>query len=71
MEFIPDNPQHEQYVANLINSLIQEIENKAASVSDSELFLNKFKLMEAAKTFKQRHRFVEFRYLYFIKFKGN
>ncbi|KAI4464232.1 signal transducer and activator of transcription [Holotrichia oblita] len=56
MEFIPDNPQHEQYVANLINSLIQEIENKAASVSDSELFLNKFKLMEAAKTFKQRHR---------------
>ncbi|KAK9728257.1 STAT protein, protein interaction domain [Popillia japonica] len=55
MEFIPDNPQHEQYVANLINSLIQEIENKAASVSDSELFLNKFKLMEAAKTFKQRH----------------
>ncbi|KRT82459.1 hypothetical protein AMK59_3814 [Oryctes borbonicus] len=55
IEFMPDNPQHEQYVANLISSLIQEIENKAASVSDSELFLNKFKLMEAAKTFKQRH----------------
>lgn len=56
MEFMPDNPQHEQYVANLINSLIQEIENKAAAVNDSELFLNKFKLMEAAKIFKQRHR---------------
>lgn len=56
IEFVPENPQHEQYVANLINSLIQEIENKAVAVNDSEQFLTKFKLMEAAKTFKQRHR---------------
>ncbi|XP_025832756.1 signal transducer and activator of transcription 5B [Agrilus planipennis] len=51
----PDNPQHEQYVANLINQLIQEIENKAAVVAGQEFFLTKIKLAEAAKVFRQRY----------------
>ncbi|CAG9825338.1 unnamed protein product [Phaedon cochleariae] len=51
----PDNPQHEQYIAGLVNSLIQEIENKAAVVTDAEYFLTKLKLAEAAKMFRQRY----------------
>lgn len=52
----PDNPQHEQYVAELVNSLIQEIENKASIVNGPEFFLTKLKLAEAAKTFRIRYR---------------
>ncbi|KAK9870367.1 hypothetical protein WA026_007935 [Henosepilachna vigintioctopunctata] len=51
----PENPQHEQYVATLVNSLIQEIENKAAVVNGPEFFLTKLKLAEAAKMFRQRY----------------
>ncbi|XP_028135421.1 signal transducer and activator of transcription 5B isoform X1 [Diabrotica virgifera virgifera] len=51
----PDNPQHEQYIASLINSLIKEIENKASVVTDSEYFLTKLKLAEAAKLFRERY----------------
>lgn len=59
VEPVPDNPQHEQYVASLVNSLIQEIENKAATVfTDAEFFLTKMKLAEAAKMFRQRYRLV-------------
>lgn len=50
-----DNPQNEQYVMNLVNSLIQEIENKAAEVNESNFFLIKLKLTEAAKMFKARY----------------
>lgn len=50
-----DSPQNEQYVVNLINSLIQEIENKAAEVSESTFFLAKLKLAEAAKMFKAKY----------------
>lgn len=53
---IPDNPQHEQYVSGLVNSLITEIEAKANSMSDND-FLMKFKLQETAKIFTQRYRF--------------
>ncbi|XP_044268459.1 signal transducer and activator of transcription 5B isoform X2 [Tribolium madens] len=52
---VPENPQHEQYVAGLVNSLIQEVENKAAVVNDAEYFLTKLKLAEAAKMFRQRY----------------
>lgn len=55
IEPVPENPQHEQYVAGLLNSLVQEIENKAAVVTDTEFFLTKLKLAEAAKTFRQRY----------------
>lgn len=51
----PDNPQHEQYIAGLIDSLITEIENKASVVGDSEYFLTKLKLAEAAKLFRERY----------------
>ncbi|KAJ8681673.1 hypothetical protein QAD02_017465 [Eretmocerus hayati] len=51
----PDNPQYEQYIANLVESLIQELENKAASLNTEDLFLTRLKLMEAAKNFRQRY----------------
>lgn len=56
VEPVPDNPQHEHYVAGLVESLIIEIENKAANVTDTEYFLIKLKLAEAAKMFRQRYR---------------
>ncbi|KZC10554.1 Signal transducer and activator of transcription 5B [Dufourea novaeangliae] len=51
----PENPQHEQYIANLVISLIQELESKAASLNTDDMFLTKLKLMEAAKNFRQRY----------------
>ncbi|XP_015116346.1 signal transducer and activator of transcription 5B [Diachasma alloeum] len=51
----PDNPQYEQYTTNLVGSLIQELETKAASLHTEDLFLTKLKLIEAAKTFRQRY----------------
>ncbi|XP_049786720.1 signal transducer and activator of transcription 5B isoform X3 [Schistocerca cancellata] len=51
----PENPQHEQYVASLVSSLIQELEMKANSMTTEELFLTKLKLMEAANTFRERY----------------
>lgn len=48
----PDNPQCEQYVTNLIGSLIQELETKAATLNTEDLFLTKLKLIEAAKNFR-------------------
>lgn len=59
----PDNPQHEQYVTSLVNALFQEIENKAAVGHDSEYFLIKMKLAEAAKVLRQRYRYGDFVYL--------
>lgn len=56
IEPVPENPQHEQYVAGLVNALIQEVENKVAVVNDAEYFLTKLKLAEAAKMFRQRYR---------------
>lgn len=55
-EPVPENPQHEHYVAGLVESLIAEIENKAAIVTGAEYFLIKLKLAEAAKMFRQRYR---------------
>ncbi|KAL1491221.1 hypothetical protein ABEB36_011852 [Hypothenemus hampei] len=47
---------HDQYIANLINQLIQEIENKAECSNDaSEYYFGKLKLAEAAKMFRQRY----------------
>ncbi|XP_044753022.1 signal transducer and activator of transcription 5B isoform X2 [Coccinella septempunctata] len=51
----PDNPQHEQYVAGLVSSLIQEIENKASMVDGPDIFLIKPKLAQAAIMFRQRY----------------
>ncbi|XP_029036779.1 signal transducer and transcription activator Stat92E isoform X1 [Osmia lignaria lignaria] len=51
----PDNPQYEQYIANLVRSLIQELETKAASLNTDDMFLTKIKLMEVAKSFRQRY----------------
>ncbi|XP_045471331.1 signal transducer and activator of transcription 5B isoform X3 [Harmonia axyridis] len=51
----PENPQHEHYVAGLVSSLIQEIENKASIVNGPEFFLTKLKLAEAAKMFRLRY----------------
>lgn len=48
----PDNPHHDQYVSNIVNSLIQELENKAATLTSEDMFLTKLKLMEAASTFR-------------------
>jgi len=49
----PENPQHEQYISNMVISLIQELESKAASLqNERDLFLAKLKLTEAAKTFR-------------------
>lgn len=57
MDPVPENPAYEQYVANLVNQLIQEIENKAEGSNEaSEYFLTKLKLAEAAKMFRQRYR---------------
>lgn len=58
LEPIPDNPQHEQYVANLFTSLLQEMEMKAASLNTEDLFLAKLKLVEAAKMFRLRYRYL-------------
>ncbi|VEN37707.1 unnamed protein product [Callosobruchus maculatus] len=54
-EPLVDSPQHEQYVATLVHSLINEIENKAAVVTDAEYFLTKLKLAEAARMFRQKY----------------
>lgn len=57
-EVVPtaDNPQFEQYVVGLVNALINEIESKAAAVTDAEYFLIKLKLAEAAKMFRHRYK---------------
>ncbi|XP_063231375.1 signal transducer and activator of transcription 5B isoform X2 [Bacillus rossius redtenbacheri] len=51
----PDNPQHEQYISNLVMSLIQELESKANAMTAEDLFLTKIHLVEAANTFRQRY----------------
>ncbi|XP_014225592.1 signal transducer and activator of transcription 5B isoform X2 [Trichogramma pretiosum] len=51
----PENPQNEQYITTLIQSLIQELETKVQQLNTEDLFLTKIKLMEAAKTFRQRY----------------
>ncbi|XP_014206630.1 signal transducer and activator of transcription 5B isoform X2 [Copidosoma floridanum] len=51
----PDNPQCEQYIANLVESFIQELETKASTLNTEDLFLTKLKLIEAAKNFRQRY----------------
>lgn len=39
-------------MANLVVSLIQELESKAASLNTEDLFLTRLKLTEAAKMFR-------------------
>jgi len=51
----PDNPQHEQYSASVVTALIQELENKALTLTNEEFFLTKIKLQEAAEMFRQRY----------------
>jgi signal transducer and activator of transcription 5B len=48
----PDNPQHEQYAASVVAALIQELINKAQSLTSEEFFLTKIKLEEAANMFR-------------------
>jgi hypothetical protein len=52
----PENPQHEQYVAGLVGSLIQELEAKANTMTTEDLFLTKLKLIEAANMFRVSRR---------------
>lgn len=54
------NPQHEEYVRNLVDALIVEMENKATMINDAEFFLAKLKLAEAAKMFRQKYRSADF-----------
>ena len=53
----PDNPQHEQYAASVVQALIQELEAKAMSLTNEEFFLTKIKLQGAADNFKVRIKF--------------
>lgn len=55
VEIVRDNPQHEAYLTELFNALIQEIENKAALVAPTD-FVLKMRLGEAAKLLKQKYR---------------
>ena len=48
----PDNPQHESYASSLVGALIQEIETKA---NTEENFVMKFKLSQAAQSFRQNY----------------
>jgi signal transducer and activator of transcription 5B len=43
-------------VAGLVQSLIQELEAKATSMTTEELFLTKLRLMEAANMFRVSNR---------------
>ncbi|XP_022902294.1 signal transducer and activator of transcription 5B isoform X2 [Onthophagus taurus] len=54
-EIIGDNPQHEQYVANTITSLFNEIETKANSFTNPEFFLTRIKLSDAARFLQLRY----------------
>lgn len=48
----PDVPQNQLYIAEMMKSLIQEVEIKAASLTNPEYFLTSSALAEAAKTLK-------------------
>lgn len=56
LDIEPENPQYEHYIGNIIVSLIQELEQKAASLHTEDLFLTRLRLMEAAKTFRVSRR---------------
>nr|CAD7259697.1 unnamed protein product [Timema shepardi] len=53
MDIDPENPHNEQFVANLVGSLIQELETKANSMMNTDdLFLARLRLIETANNFK-------------------
>nr|CAD7423970.1 unnamed protein product [Timema monikensis] len=53
MDIDPENPHNEQFVANLVGSLIQELESKANSMMNTDdLFLARLRLIETANNFK-------------------
>ncbi|KAK2713763.1 signal transducer and activator of transcription 5B-like isoform X2 [Artemia franciscana] len=54
-EIDPENAEHYQYAANFVETLIKELENKAASMETEELFLTRIKLQEAAEYFKVQY----------------
>lgn len=47
-----DNPQFEQYAANIVGELIHQLEIKANSMNSEELLITKYKLMDSANLFK-------------------
>nr|CAD7568073.1 unnamed protein product [Timema californicum] len=56
MDIDPENPHNEQFVANLVGSLIQELETKANSMMNTDdLFLARLRLIETANNFKSRY----------------
>ncbi|XP_018913039.1 signal transducer and activator of transcription 5B isoform X2 [Bemisia tabaci] len=50
----PDNPQHEQYISQFVESLIRELDEKIQTITAEDLFTTKLKLMEASSMFRQR-----------------
>lgn len=54
-ELDPENPEHEQYVNGIVESLALELESKAHSMTSEDMVLTKWTLVEAAKMFRQRY----------------
>lgn len=56
LNILESDIHNDQYIADLMGSLIQELELKANNISHSgDLFLMKLKLIEAAKLFRQKY----------------
>lgn len=51
----PENPAHEQYASSLLSLLIQELQNRASTLTSEEHFITKIKLIDAASNFQQRY----------------
>ncbi|XP_029671595.1 signal transducer and activator of transcription 5B isoform X1 [Formica exsecta] len=65
---IESHIHNEQYISELIASLIQELETKANSIHNGDLFLIKLKLIETAKIFRQKYSEDPLRLFLTIKF---
>ncbi|CAB3370071.1 Hypothetical predicted protein [Cloeon dipterum] len=55
-DFDPENPSYEHYAAELVQAMINELENKASTMANTdELFLVKMKLNDSITMFKTRY----------------
>lgn len=57
-EIDPENPQHEQYAASLLDSLTHELQVRASSLPADQHFITKMNLVEAANNFQVIFLFV-------------